>query len=135
MVLSGGCNECPEAPFARVSPCGRPALYTLAYSGLQKLRLSIVGCLIVPEVVVGDPSTGPLFHQQCVVAANLETLPVNHIHFASFTYFSNVAYFHIFLIFAYIPSSTNSVLFLPISRPSLISHSHHQSTRSIAKPS
>ena len=50
---------------------------------------------------MGDPSTGPLFHQQCVVAANLQTLPVNHIHFASFTYFLNVAYFHIFLIFVY----------------------------------
>ena len=77
MVLSVGCNECPEAPFARVSPCGRPALYTLAYSGLQKLRLSIRdGCLIVPEVVVGDPGPRPLFHQQCVIAANLETLPI-----------------------------------------------------------
>ena len=81
MVLSVGCNECPEAPFARVSPCGGPALYTLAYSGLQKLRLSIIyrlfDCDIFrPEVVVGDPSTGPLFHQQCVIAANLETLPI-----------------------------------------------------------
>ena len=57
-----------------------------------------IGCLIVPEVVVGDPSTGPLFHQQCVIAANLETLPEYHIIFTlHLSHILNISHIFAFL--------------------------------------